>query len=222
VLSHPSPHQLWVLTALCDRAERVIVMTDTARRLLVEVGASTAEKIRVVPHGAPVVLGRRRDEHAAGRRPLYVAPAPGGYERMQSRFLLSTFGLLSAGKGLETAIEALPLIVERHPEATLILAHAGIADLQALATCMRGRKGVFFDTSTWSAIDLLDFYRRVPPEQVVYASDYPYGQQPSSLLLSVKTARYAGYDDDQLRSMLAGLSCATMAADGCAESLPGA
>ena len=69
---------------------------------------------------------------------------------------------------------------------------------------MRGRKGVFFDTSTWSPIDLLDFYRQVPPEQVVYASDYPYGQQPSSLLLSVKTARRAGYDDDQLRAMLAG------------------
>ena len=49
---------------------------------------------------------------------------------------------------------------------------------------MRGRKGVFFDTSTWSPIDLLDFYRQIPPEQVVYASDYPYGQQPSSLLIA--------------------------------------
>ena len=35
---------------------------------------------------------------------------------------------------------------------------------------MAGRKGVLFDTSTWSPIDLLDFYRQVPPEQVVYAS----------------------------------------------------
>jgi glycosyltransferase involved in cell wall biosynthesis len=35
---------------------------------------------------------------------------------MQSRFLLSTFGLLSAGKGIETALDALPAIVERHPE----------------------------------------------------------------------------------------------------------
>ena len=120
VLSQPSPHQLRVLTALCDQAERVIVMTDTARRLLVEVGASAAQKIRVVPHGAPVVLGRRREEHAAGRYSLYLAP--GGYERLQSRFLLSTFGLLSAGKGLETAIEALPLITERHPEVTYLIA----------------------------------------------------------------------------------------------------
>ena len=41
---------------------------------------------------------------------------------MQSRLLLSTFGLLSAGKGLETAIEALPLIVERHPEVVYVIA----------------------------------------------------------------------------------------------------
>jgi predicted TIM-barrel fold metal-dependent hydrolase len=112
--------------------------------------------------------------------------------------------LIHAGRGLPPIADGLRSLVERNPGAKLILAHAGIADLDALAACMRGRKGVFFDTSTWSPIDLLDFYRRIPPEQVVYASDYPYGQQPSSLLLSVKTARQAGYDDDQLRAMLAG------------------
>ena len=77
---------------------------------------------------------------------------------------------------------------------------------------MAGRKGVLFDTSTWSPIDLLDFYRQVPPEQVVYASDFPYGQQPSSLLIALKTARLAGYTDDQLRGMLAGTANAL--ADG--------
>ena len=112
--------------------------------------------------------------------------------------------LIHAGRGLPPIADGLRSLVERNPGAKLILAHAGIADLDALAACMRGRKGVFFDTSTWSPIVLLDFYRRIPPEQVVYASDYPYGQQPSSLLLSVKTARQAGYDDDQLRAMLAG------------------
>lgn len=119
VLSDPSPHQLRVLTALCDRAQRVIVMTDTARRLLIELGASAGEKIRVVPHGAPVVLGRRAQEHAAGRRGLLAAP---GCEDARSRFLLSTFGLLSVGKGLETAIEALPAVVERHPDVLYVVA----------------------------------------------------------------------------------------------------
>jgi predicted TIM-barrel fold metal-dependent hydrolase len=112
--------------------------------------------------------------------------------------------LIHAGRGLPPIAEGLRSLVERNPGAKLILAHAGIADMQALAACMRGRKGVFFDTSTWSPVDLLDFYRQIPPEQVLYASDYPYGQQPSSLLLSVKTARRAGYDEDQLRLMLAG------------------
>jgi predicted TIM-barrel fold metal-dependent hydrolase len=112
--------------------------------------------------------------------------------------------LIHAGRGLPPIAYGLRSLVERNPGSKLILAHAGIADMQALAACMRGRKGVFFDTSTWSPVDLLDFYRQVPPEQVVYASDYPYGQQPSSLLLSVKTAVRAGYTDDQLRLMLAG------------------
>jgi predicted TIM-barrel fold metal-dependent hydrolase len=112
--------------------------------------------------------------------------------------------LIPAGRGLPPIADGLRSLVERNPGTKLILAHAGIADMQALAACMRGRQGVFFDTSTWSPVDLLDFYRQIPPEQVVYASDYPYGQQPSSLLLAVKTALHAGYDDDQLRLMLAG------------------
>jgi predicted TIM-barrel fold metal-dependent hydrolase len=112
--------------------------------------------------------------------------------------------LIHAGRGLPPIADGLASLLERNPDATLILAHAGIADLAELARTMAGRKGVFFDTSTWSAIDLLDFYRQVPPEQVLYASDYPYGQQPGSLLIAIKTARYAGYDDDQLRALLAG------------------
>jgi hypothetical protein len=112
--------------------------------------------------------------------------------------------LIHGGRGLPPIAAGLRALVDRYPEATLIIAHAGIADLAELARCMAGRKGVLFDTSTWSPIDLLDFYRQVPPEQVVYASDYPYGQQPSSLLIALKTARFAGYDDDQVRGMLGG------------------
>ena len=120
--------------------------------------------------------------------------------------------LIHGGRGLPPIAAGLASLVERYPEATLIIAHAGIADLAELARCMAGRKGVLFDTSTWSPVDLLDFYRLVPPEQVVYASDYPYGQQPSSLLMALRTARFAGYDDAQLRGMLGGTANAL--ADG--------
>jgi uncharacterized protein len=120
--------------------------------------------------------------------------------------------LIHGGRGLPPIADGLRSLVDRYPGATLIIAHCGIADLAELARCMAGRKGVLFDTSTWSPIDLLDFYRLIPPEQVVYASDYPYGQQPSSLLIALKTARVAGYDDDKLRAMLAGTANAL--ADG--------
>ena len=39
---------------------------------------------------------------------------------------------------------------------------------------------------------------------MLYASDFPYGQQPSSLLIALRTARVAGLSDDQIRDMLAG------------------
>ena len=120
VLSEPTAHQLSVLTSLCDEAERVIVMTETAKRLLVQVGACTADTIAVVPHGAPLELARARAELDGGRRPRYVAA--GGYARMESRFLFSTFGLLSPGKGIEVMLEAMPAIVERHPEVLYVVA----------------------------------------------------------------------------------------------------
>jgi hypothetical protein len=61
VLSEPTSHQHEVLTELCAEAELVIVMTDTALRFLVESGACSEEKVRVVPHGAPVRIAERPD-----------------------------------------------------------------------------------------------------------------------------------------------------------------
>jgi glycosyltransferase involved in cell wall biosynthesis len=131
VLSEPTAHQARVLGALCREAERVIVMTETARRLLVENGACAADKVRIVPHGAPMILAQRAEEFAAARatadeariRETHGGPA-------SEPFLLSTFGLISSGKGIETVIEALPSIVERHPEVLYVIAgrtHPGVA-----------------------------------------------------------------------------------------------
>ena len=112
--------------------------------------------------------------------------------------------LIHGGRGLPPIATGLQRAFEDAPGSQLIIAHAGIADMASLAECFAGRAGVFFDTSVWSPVDLLEFYRLVPPEQAVYASDFPYGQQPSSLLLSLRTARLSGLDDTQLRDMLAG------------------
>jgi glycosyltransferase involved in cell wall biosynthesis len=114
VLSEPTAHQAEVLTELCSEAELVIVMTDTALRLLVDSGACPEEKVRVVPHGAPARLIAR----AARAREDRPSRSPGG----RDGFRLSTFGLISAGKGIETVIEALPTVVERYPDLVYTIA----------------------------------------------------------------------------------------------------
>ena len=126
--------------------------------------------------------------------------------------------LIHGGRGLPPISAGLRRLMDDNPGAQLIIAHAGIADMASLAECFAGRAGVFFDTSVWSPVDLLEFYRLVPPEQVVYASDFPYGQQPSSLLIALRTARLSGFDDTQVRDMLAGN--ATRIADGAEPKQP--
>jgi glycosyltransferase involved in cell wall biosynthesis len=113
VLSQPTAHQAEVLTELCAEAELVIVMTETALELLVASGACAEEKVRVVPHGAPARL--------TARAAAALDPARALHGKTEA-FQLSTFGLISPGKGLETVIEALPAMLERHPEIVYTIA----------------------------------------------------------------------------------------------------
>jgi predicted TIM-barrel fold metal-dependent hydrolase len=96
-------------------------------------------------------------------------------ERLQPVFALAVERavpiLIHGGRGLPPIAEDLEALVRRNEGVKLIVAHAGIADMAALAGRLGGIPGVFFDTSVWSGLDLLDLYRQVAPEQVMYASD---------------------------------------------------
>jgi predicted TIM-barrel fold metal-dependent hydrolase len=147
-----------------------------------------------------------------GARGIKLHPRAQGFalddDRLQPIFELAAERsapiLIHGGRGLPPIAEHLERLVRRNEGVRLIVAHAGIADMAGLAGRLRGIPGVFFDTSVWSALDLLDLHRQVSPEQVVYASDYPYGRQPNSLLVSIRAAKLAGFDDKQLRLMLGG------------------
>jgi predicted TIM-barrel fold metal-dependent hydrolase len=118
--------------------------------------------------------------------------------------------LIHGGRGLPPIADNLARLVEANPDAQLIIAHGGIADLAALAEHFCGKAGVFFDTSVWSPVDLLDMFRHVSAEQVLFASDSPYGQEPASMLIALRTARASGLDEDDVRNML-GRSAARIA-----------
>ena len=100
----------------------MIVMTETARRLLVRSGPAPITRSGSCRTARPSSSGAGGAEQAGGRRPHYVTPMPGGYERMQSRFLLSTFGLLSPGKGSRRRSRRCRRSIERHPEVLYLIA----------------------------------------------------------------------------------------------------
>ena len=111
VLSAPSVVQAETLRALCEQAALVCVFTETARRMVVDARLVPPERVRVVPHGGPIEL-------------LPDDADPGGRSRAigAGRSVLATFGLISPGKGIETAIAAMPAIVARHPDALYVVA----------------------------------------------------------------------------------------------------
>jgi predicted TIM-barrel fold metal-dependent hydrolase len=153
-----------------------------------------------------------------GARGIKLHPRAQGFllddQRLEPIFALAAERrvpiLIHGGRGLPPIADHLRRLHDAYPDASLIIAHAGIADLAALSDCFAGRAGVYFDTSVWSAIDLLDMFARISPGQVLYASDYPYGQQPGALLIALRTARLAGLSEDEVRDML-GRSAARIA-----------
>lgn len=116
--------------------------------------------------------------------------------------------LIHGGRGLPPIGNHLASLVDRYAGARLIIAHAGIADLGGLAAHFGNVPGVFFDTSVWSIVDLLDLMRQVAPQQILFATDYPYGRLPNALLLALRAARLAGFDETEVRGVLGGTALA--------------
>lgn len=102
VLTRHSPKRAWVTQKIIDASTSIVVMTESAREMLLEIFSIDQDKIEVIPHGAPNV---RPNQERAAKREL-------GF---QNRFILSTFGLINPGKGIEFAIQALPEVVKRYP-----------------------------------------------------------------------------------------------------------
>ena len=114
VLADPSPGQRDVMNGLIRHAARLVVMTEKARTLLRTVYGVDDAQIAVVPHGI----------HPAAY-PTRPGPLPVESLRdLDGRPVLLTFGLLGRGKGIETAIAALPDIVKRHPDAVYLVVGA--------------------------------------------------------------------------------------------------
>jgi len=111
--------------------------------------------------------------------------------------------LIHAGRGMGR-MDALADQALCFPEVPLILAHAGIADQGMFATRLADHPAVVYDTSTFSAMDVIELFARVPAERIVFASDIPYGRTRTGLYLLMRVAAYVGLDEATCALVLGG------------------
>src|SRR4051812_48300299 len=107
--------------------------------------------------------------------------------------------IVHAGRGIPALGSDALALAERYPGARIILAHAGVCDLAWIWRRLDDHPNVFFDTAWWSPVDLLTLFAHVPPSQLVWGSDAPYGTPNLSVVLAMRCALQAGLDPDQVR-----------------------
>lgn len=93
------------IAAACDS---IIVMTNTSAGILSRDYDVKEQKINVIAHGTHLV-------------PRLSKTSLKLKYKLKGRKVLTTFGLLSSGKSIETTIEALPAIVKKCPEALFLV-----------------------------------------------------------------------------------------------------
>jgi len=103
VVSEPSDRQKQIIQVLCQRSAIVVVMADNTIPLLERVYGVDSSKIKRIHHGVPRMDYLSRD---ALKKEM----------RLEGRIVVSTFGLISPGKGLEYGIEAIGRVAQKHPE----------------------------------------------------------------------------------------------------------
>jgi predicted GH43/DUF377 family glycosyl hydrolase/glycosyltransferase involved in cell wall biosynthesis len=108
VLPDPTEAVRDAVRSIAANADHLIVMAETAVEILHRVYGVTTPTT-VIQHGMPHIepRGRRRLKEKLG---------------LAGRHIVATFGLVGPGKGLEYVIEAMPWVVQHHPDVLYLIA----------------------------------------------------------------------------------------------------
>jgi len=102
VLPNPNPAVKRIVKSLCEKSSATVVMAKRAIEILTRDYEIDKDKLFYIPHGIPNVP--------------FVNPNISKKKiHFEDRIILSSFGLLSRGKGIENMIQALPKLVEKYP-----------------------------------------------------------------------------------------------------------
>jgi len=103
ILSEPNPKQRHIIKMLAEKSEKVIVMANNTKHLLQTMYKVAPEKIEVIPHGVPkrTLVPRDAMKHKYG---------------FENARIISTFGLIAPGKGIEHAITAISKLAVKYKD----------------------------------------------------------------------------------------------------------
>lgn len=85
-----------------------IVMTNASAKLLGQDYGISVDKITVIPHGTHLVKHTNKEV----LKEKY---------KLSGRKIISTFGLLSSGKSIETTLDAMPVIIDKNPDVLFLI-----------------------------------------------------------------------------------------------------
>lgn len=108
ILRDPDPDQRRVLEEVAALSDRLVVMSERGAEFLQEVYGVHPKKIDRIPHGIPDIPFVDPSFH----KDLFG---------VEGKIVLLSFGLLSANKGIENVITALPAILAKHPNVVYII-----------------------------------------------------------------------------------------------------
>ncbi|MHB1569494.1 MAG: amidohydrolase family protein [Solirubrobacteraceae bacterium] len=109
--------------------------------------------------------------------------------------------LIHAGRGIPALGQHAVKLASDFPGARLILAHAAVCDLSWIWRVAADHPNLMFDTSWWIPSDMLALFSLVPPGQILFASDAPYGNPLASATIQLRYALQAGLSAEQIRSI---------------------
>ena len=101
VLPQPSPKMKAVTERIIRHSSIIVVLTQSSRNILETLYPISIGKVYVIPHGVHYVSFTSAD---AAQKKLKLAP----------HYVVSTFGLLSRGKGIEYVLQSLPPVIKKY------------------------------------------------------------------------------------------------------------
>ena len=108
ILRDPNPDQQKVLEEVAVLSDRLVVMSELGVEFLQEIYGVLPDKIDFIPHGIPDL-------------PFVDPSFNKDLFGVEGKIVLLSFGLLSANKGIENVIAALPAILDKHPNVVYII-----------------------------------------------------------------------------------------------------